>query len=208
MATPDEILAFWYEEPARNEEELWKKVKRWFNGGAAMDEAIRERFGHEVELALGGELDHWAETPRGLAALVLLLDQFTRGIYRDTARAFAGDRKAQALAKRAFDTGVDRELGWLEKQFLAMPFLHAEDRELQALAVATMERLHNEAPAELKKVFGAAVEQAHKYQEIIGRFGRFPHRNGFVGRESTADEVEFLKDWAAKAAPAATRDKL
>jgi uncharacterized protein (DUF924 family) len=208
MATPDEVLAFWYEEPAKNEEELWKKVKRWFNGGPAMDEAIRERFGHDVELALGGELDHWAETPRGLAALVLLLDQFTRGIFRDTARAFAGDEKAQALAVRAFDTGVERELGWYEKQFLAMPFLHAEKTELQARGVATMERLQNEAPPELTKMFVAGVEQAHKYQDIVGRFGRFPHRNGFLGRESTAEELEFLKDWASKAAPAAVRDKL
>ena len=207
MATPGDVLAFWFEEPARTDEDHRRKIKRWFNGGPAMDEVIRERFGREVELALEGKLDDWADTAAGTMALVLLLDQFTRGIYRDTARAFAGDARAQASAARAFDNGTDRELDWPEKMFLAMPFLHAENDALQSRAVATMERLQQEAPAEHKMMFAGAVEQARKYQDIIRRFGRFPHRNGFLGRESTPEEVEFLKDWATKAAPSTVKDK-
>lgn len=203
MATPDDVLSFWFDPPASTEAELWAKVKRWFNGGAEIDQQIRERFGADVELALEGKLDAWADTPRGLLALVLLLDQFTRGIYRDTPRAFAGDAQAQALAARAFDEGVDREFDWEQRQFLAMPFLHAESDALQARALSVMEQLHAEAPEAKKKFCAAGVEQARKYQEVIRRFGRFPHRNGALGRESTAEELEFLKDWAAKAPPKA-----
>jgi uncharacterized protein (DUF924 family) len=208
MAGIDEVLAFWFEQPPQSEQELWQKIKRWFNGGPAMDDAIRERFGTDVDLALAGKLDDWAQTPRGLSALVLLLDQFTRGIYRDTRRAFAGDQQAQSLALRAFDSGMADELGWFEKQFLAMPFVHAEDNALQARGVEVMERLHREAPELPKKSLEAGVQQARKYQDIIRRFGRFPHRNAFLGRESTPEEVEFLKDWAANRAPAAVRGKI
>src|SRR5262245_39873087 len=104
MATPDEVLEFWFGEPIETEEDAWKKLKFWFRGGPEVDQAILERFAKDVELALEGKLDDWAQTPRGILALVLLLDQFTRSIHRDTARAFAGDERAQALAKRAVDT--------------------------------------------------------------------------------------------------------
>jgi len=208
MATVDEVIAFWFEEPAQTEPELWQKVKRWYNGGSEMDETIRARFGADVDLALEGKHDDWAQTPHGLLALVLLLDQFTRGIYRDTPGAFAGDKQAQVLALRAFDAGMERDLGWYEKQFLAMPFVHAEDNALQARGVEVMERLMNEAPELPKKCLTAGAQQARKYQGIIQRFGRFPHRNGFLGRESTPEEVEFLKEWAANRAPAAVQGKI
>src|SRR5262245_61765835 len=115
MASTDEVLAFWFGEPLQNEEEMWKKVKFWFKGGSAVDEAIRERFGHDVELALEGGHEDWADTPRGLLALVLLLDQFTRALYRDSTRAYSGDERAQALAQRAFDAGLERGLELFEK---------------------------------------------------------------------------------------------
>src|SRR5262245_35093347 len=106
MATPEEVLAFWFEEPTQAEADLWRKIKRWFRGGAELDQAIRDRFGADVELALEGKLDGWAETPGGMSALVLLLDQFTRSIYRDSPRAFAGDARAQILAQHAFHMGL------------------------------------------------------------------------------------------------------
>ncbi len=208
MATPDDVLEFWFGEPIGTEEELWRKVKFWFKGGPAVDEVIRERFGTDVDLALEGKLEDWAGTPRGVLALVLLLDQFTRGIYRDSPRAFAGDERAQALAQRAFDGGMERDLAIFEKQFLAMPFLHAEDPALQARALEQAQRRLAEAPESQKRFFSDGIEQTRKYQEVIRRFGRFPHRNAVLGRESTPEEAEFLKDWAAKAAPTGVREKL
>jgi uncharacterized protein (DUF924 family) len=206
MVTADEVLDFWFERPAQDEAAFRKKVQRWFMGGPAGDEEIRKRFERDVELALEGKHDDWANSPRGLLALVLLLDQFTRSIYRDTARAFAGDQRAQSLTARAFDSGFDRELDWEQKQFLAIPFLHAENAALQARFLEIMARLQSEAPELHKKAYDTGLEQGRKYQDIIGRFGRFPHRNAFLGRQSTPEEEAFLVDWAAKAAPRGVRE--
>ncbi len=201
MSRSDDVLAFWFGAPGSAADEQLAKVRRWYAGGEAMDRAIRDEFEHDVEQALLGALAGWAADPHGRVALVLLLDQFTRTLYRDTPRAFAGDPAAQALAVEAFDQGIDRELALDERNFLVMPFLHAEDLGLQERAIGLMDRIVADAPLELRTVYSMGIEQSRKYRDVIARFGRFPHRNAVLGRESTPEELEFLKDWAAKQPP-------
>ena len=206
VSTPDDILAYWFEgAPAADAAALKRKMQRWYMGGPGLDAEIKERFGADVERALSGELDDWAGTPRGRLALVLLLDQFTRNVYRETAQAYAGDAKAQALATEAFDQGLDRDLDLEMRQFLMMPLVHAEDLTLQERACQLMAALVEEAPVELRPAYGMGIEQTRKYRDVISRFGRFPHRNGVLGRTSTPEEKAFLRDWGDKMAPSAMR---
>lgn len=197
----DEVLEFWFDRPATTTEEYGRKVKRWYMGGTALDAEIRERFAALVERALAGGLDDWTQTARGRLALILVLDQFPRSISRDTPAAYAGDERAQALAVEAFDRGVDRELSIEERQFLTMPFLHAEDLALQERGVAAMDALVADAAEFQKPMLAMGVEQSRKYRDLIARFGRFPHRNALLGRTSTPEEQAFLVDWQKKMPP-------
>jgi uncharacterized protein (DUF924 family) len=197
----DDVLAFWFGEPATTAEEHGRKMRRWFMGGPEFDAEIRERFAPLVERALAGELDDWAQTPRGRLALILLLDQFPRSIYRNDPRAFSGDTRAQALSVEAVDRGLDRELSIEERQFLTMPLLHAEKLELQERGVAAVGQIDADATGIKKQFTAMGVDQSRKYRDIIARFGRFPHRNAVLGRTSTPEEQAFLVDWDQKMAP-------
>lgn len=201
MSSADEILQFWFGTPARDAGELGQKIKRWYQGGAEMDAEIERRFGETVEQALAGKLDQWAADTRGRLALIILLDQFTRSLFRDTPRAYAGDEVAPRLALELFDQELEEELSIPERNFVIMPLLHAEDLALQERAVAEMARLFDRVDESMRPIWAMGLEQTHKYRDIIRRFGRFPHRNAILGRESTPEEVAFLRDWEAKAAP-------
>ena len=200
----DEVLEFWFEKPATTTEEYGRKIRRWYMGGAALDEQIRERFTSLVESALAGALNDWPQTPRGRVGLILLLDQFTRSIYRDDPRSYAGDERAQALAVEAFDRGIDRELSIEERLFLTMPFLHSEDLALQERGVVAMEAIVADAAEFQKPMLAMGTEQSRKYRDLIAQFGRFPHRNVLLGRTSTPEEEAFLLDWEQRRAPAGT----
>jgi uncharacterized protein (DUF924 family) len=197
----DEVLEFWFEKPATTAEAYGRKIRRWYMGGPTLDAEIRQRFASLVERALVGELDEWASTPRGRLALILLLDQFTRSIFRNDERTYAGDTKAQVLAVEAVDRGLDRDLSIEERQFLIMPLLHAENLSLQERAVAEMDRIVADAADFQKGTVSMGIEQARKYRDIIARFGRFPHRNQILGRQSTEEEKAFLVGWEEKMKP-------
>ena len=197
----ENVLEFWLGAPATNVGELRAKIKRWYMGGPGVDAEIRERFAPLVERALAGELDDWTATPRGQLALIILVDQFTRSVYRDDPRTYAGDPKAQALAVDAFDRGLDRELAIEEQNFLRMPLLHAEDLALQDRAARETTRFYAAVPEWSKPVWAMGVEQGEKYRALIAKFGRFPHRNAILGRTSTPDEEAFLVDWQQKMPP-------
>jgi uncharacterized protein (DUF924 family)/glutathione S-transferase len=199
--SPEDVLGFWFGTPAASEAELMSKVQRWFMGGPALDAEVKTRFGVTVEAALSGKLDAWSETPRGRLALVLVLDQFTRNLFRGDPRTHAGDPKAQRLALEAFENGDDRGLAHLETMFLSMPFTHSEDLTLSKRGAEIAVRLAATAAPELARVSAMHVEQTHKYVNVITRFGRFPHRNALLGRDSSVEEQAFLVDWAAKAPP-------
>ena len=171
----DEVLRFWFEELTPDD---------WFGGGDAVDERIRERF-----LALHESLrervpESWRATPRGMLAAVIALDQFPRNLYRGDPRAFAADPAALALATEAIERGLDRAMSVDERKFLYLPFEHSEDPAVQARSVELFAALQNE------DTLGYAL----RHKEIIDRFGRFPHRNEVLGRESTPEEIEFLKE--------------
>jgi len=206
MSRAEDVLAFWFEgidgtDPGR----YIARIPFWFGGGPEVDALIREKFGADVARAENDELDDWATTPRGRLALILLLDQFTRNIHRGSAESHDMDPKAQRLTVEGIEAGMDRALAPAERTFFYMPLLHAEDLALQDRAVEVFTRLRDEVPEPLQKAFGASVEQSTKYRAIIAEFGRFPHRNALLGRPSTAEEIEFLKDWAEKARPAIAR---
>lgn len=166
---------------------------RWFEPNVAFDQSLRERFGHLVERALGGDLTDWEPQPRPRLALVLLLDQFTRNTFRGSARAFAGDARAVSLAEDAVATGLDTRLTLCERSFLYLPFEHAEDRELQGMSLGCFQGLLEDAPSTACQHYRETLEFARRHQRVIARFGRFPHRNAVLGRISTAEEADFLK---------------
>jgi uncharacterized protein (DUF924 family) len=167
---------------------------RWFRGGAALDQHIGQRFGQSVASALQGGLAHWEAKPTELLALVILLDQFTRNIYRGTAQAFAGDARAQRLSLTALANKHDQLLPWVGRLFLYMPLMHAESPALQTECVSRFENLLAQAPEPLKEQIAGHLPFARQHQSIIERFGRFPHRNAALGRSSTPEEDLFLKD--------------
>ncbi len=182
---PADILAFWFGRPGEPEHSRPRGV--WFSKDAAFDDEIRRRFLPSVEAALAGQLAHWAATPDGLLALLILLDQFPRNLFRGTAQAFAGDAQARQLAAVAIDQGWDAPLAAVEKLFVYLPFEHSEslaDQERSLALFAAMAAAHAGNDGFL--------DYARQHHEIIARFGRFPHRNAALGRPSTPAEVEFL----------------
>lgn len=179
----DEVLAFWFGDPPPTEARA-----EWFGKDPAFDARIRERFGATLDAALQGGLRAWDATPPGALARIVVLDQFTRNAFRDTPRAFAGDALALAAAEALVARGDDRVLGPWQRQFVYLPFEHAEDRAQQQRALELFAALAAEHPqtAEL-------LVWAQKHQAIVERFGRFPHRNGILGRPNTPEEEDFLR---------------
>ena len=201
-ATIDDVLTFWFgNAPATNADEFGAKMKRWYLGGEVEDAAIRARFAGTIEQALAGELDAWAETPRGRLALVILLDQMTRSVFRDTARAFAGDARAQALAAGALTAGLESALDFEQRHFFYMPLLHAESSALLDRFNELFPQALARVPDWARPLLGDGLEQGTKYRDVFARFGRFPHRNQALGRRSTPEEVEFLATWGARRRP-------
>jgi prolyl oligopeptidase len=161
----------------------------WFTKSEATDREIAQRFGALIERALRGELADWAAQPRAALAQILLLDQFTRNVFRDTPRAFAGDARALRAATAMVGARQDEDLPAQWRAFVYMPFEHAEGLAMQDEAVRLFTRLAAEAP-ELQQM----LAYAHKHRAVVDRFGRFPHRNAILGRQSTPEEVAFLRE--------------
>ncbi|MGA8165191.1 MAG: DUF924 family protein [Waddliaceae bacterium] len=188
-----EILTYWFgtlTDPADDSPK--EKRDAWFAGGPRVDKEIKTRFEPLVQRAGAQELEGWSTTARGRLALIILLDQFPRNIYRGTPHAFAFDSLSLKLAKEGIELGQDRLLFPVERMFFYLPFMHAEDKELQEFSAALYEELLHEAPKGLKERFARSVHYADRHREIIDRFGRFPHRNAILRRESTPEELDFL----------------
>jgi len=188
----DEVLSYWFGAPAQTAADLEQKKGVWFTGSDAVDREIRARFGNLVAKARAGELASWTETPRGTLALMVLLDQFCRNLFRGTPDAFSHDPICLEIARRGFDTGFFDPLDVIERMFVALPFRHAEevDAQKRGVALAVKDAM---AGAPFQRDFLVySVDWARKHLDVIVRFGRFPHRNKAVGRVSTADEIEYL----------------
>lgn len=181
-----QVLDFWFGSP--DDPQYGKPRNEWFRKDAAFDAQIKQRFGGLIEQALAGELSGWADDAHSALAQVIVLDQFTRNSFRDTARAFAGDARALAAAQAMVVRGQDRQLIGVQRQFVYLPFEHAEDLAQQRRAVELFGQLEQQEPA-----LAGLKEWAVKHQVIVERFGRFPHRNSALGRQSTPEEVAFLQ---------------
>lgn len=180
---PDQILDFWFGQPGTDDH--GKTRDEWFRKDPVFDAAIRECFGAAIEAALTGGFVEWS-SPRAALARILLLDQFTRNAFRDTPRAFAGDALALALANAAVARGDDAPLIPVERQFMYLPFAHAESLPAQARALELFERLRDTSD------LTEPLAWARRHARVIQLFGRFPHRNVILGRESSAEEIAFL----------------
>jgi uncharacterized protein (DUF924 family) len=192
----EEILSYWFgpswDDPSRTGEMsgLW-----W--GGKEHDPVISERFGATVAEAERGELDGWAETPEGGLALVIVVDQFRRNVFRGKPEAFADDPRALSVSLRSQDEGWDRELPAVPRVFLYMPMQHAEDLSIQDRSVRVFQALADEQDEERRKMFQGFAGFAVQHRDLIAQFGRFPHRNPILGREPTAEETAFLEGGGA-----------
>ncbi|HEY4137949.1 MAG TPA: DUF924 family protein [Casimicrobiaceae bacterium] len=175
-----EILEFWFGEPP-----LTERVE-WFRKDPAFDATIRERFGPTIAAACAGAFGEWCHDPHGALARVIVLDQFTRNVYRGTPAAFSGDARALATAEHAVAGGFDQRLGGHERSFLYMPFVHSEDHAMQDRAIALFTALAAATGLD------SPLPWTKRHADVIYRFGRFPHRNAILGRASTPDEIAFL----------------
>lgn len=186
MARSDEILFFWFGEPRDDQAYYDEWRSRWFNANPHFDQEVRDRFTADYQQASTRQLTAWREEPRSGLALVLLLDQFPRNMFRGHSQAFATDALAREVATHLIQTGFDRLLLPIERAFVYMPFMHSETLADQRSAIALFQQLAQE------REYLSFVTYAIKHLEVIERFGRFPHRNAILGRPSTPEEAESL----------------
>lgn len=173
ISTKEEVLAFWFDEIS---------PEQWFKKDKNFDAMLTKRAGTTVGKALNGQIDNWAETANGATALVIVLDQFTRNIFRDTPQAFSGDEIALVVSLKSINSDWFGELPSMHNHFLLMPMMHSEDILIQEKSLPLFEMHTNEL----------THEYAVKHRDIVAKFGRFPHRNAILGRPSTPEELEFL----------------
>jgi uncharacterized protein (DUF924 family) len=191
--TSDEVLVFWFGTHAGDTGTAAAQKKLWWAKDAIVDAGIRERFGAAVAAAAAGAHREWAQTSRGRLALILLFDQFPRNIHRDTPQAFAHDALALRLALDGIAAGADRALRAIERVFFYLPLEHAESVEMQERSVELFTVLAASVPEADRPVFAGYLDYALRHRDVVRRFGRFPHRNRILGRASTPEEIEFLK---------------
>jgi uncharacterized protein (DUF924 family) len=182
---PQEVLDFWF--GCEDEEGYGEFREAWFTKDAKFDREVRDRFEDVYEEAATGKLDHWKEEARSCLALIIVLDQFPRNMFRGDPRTYTADEKARAAARYAIEHAYDRELSSFQRMFVYLPFEHSEDLEDQRFSVELFRGLAAEMGSE--DLLGYAV----RHMEIIERFGRFPHRNEVLGRTTIPEKAEFLR---------------
>jgi len=174
LETSEDILAFWFSDRVR---------PLWFNSTLAFDDELREKYLETYQAALNGQLSDWEDSPRGALALVICLDQFPLNMFRGNPESFEGEEPARLASKRAIAKGFDQSLDGWQKAFLYLPIMHSEDLGDQDYVVSLF------VAAGMEENVG----YANRHREIVRRFGRFPHRNGILGRESTPEELDYLQ---------------
>ena len=188
----NELLDFWFGTSARDADVILQRGSLWFGGGTDVDASIRTRFGELREAAITGLLDDWLAFAHGRLALLILVDQFSRNLFRANAHAFAHDGLARAWCDQGLDAGVDRDLRPIERVFFYLPLEHSEVLADQQRSVALFRALLDEVDADVRRTFANFLDYAQRHRDIIARFGRFPHRNTALGRASTTQEIAFL----------------
>jgi uncharacterized protein (DUF924 family) len=191
MSLTEDILNFWFEGTDLTRE--MEKRTLWFKSTSEFDQAIHDNFTQAYEDAAAGRLDDMKESQSGCLALIIILDQFSRNLFRNDAKAFAADAKAREFARHALEQGYDQGIDQYARTFFYLPFEHSENLEDQVLSVKLF------APANNEDTSKAAIG----HHDAIAQFGRFPHRNAVMGRENTPEEEEYLKNppgWGKTAA--------
>ncbi|MBW2504927.1 MAG: DUF924 domain-containing protein [Deltaproteobacteria bacterium] len=189
-----EILGFWFGALLDRSVPISKERRAlWFAGRAATDQMIRDRFATTLNFALKNACQDWLAVPLARLAYIVLLDQFSRHIHRGTPAAFAGDQHALAASLAGMERGVDLELNPVGRAFFYLPLEHAEDLSFQERSVAAFDNLRTLASESQKGYFESFYDYAIRHRDVIARFGRFPHRNRILGRDSTLEERDFLK---------------
>lgn len=185
------VLSFWFGDIDQNGMSAPQQQALWFKKSAETDSAIREQFGPLYDKALADALQHWALEEQALIALIVVLDQFSRNLHRDSALAFSGDEKALALALGAIASGMHKQMPAIHRVFLYLPLEHSEQLDLQNQCVVLFEELARENARD--GAFEDFLRYAIAHRDVIRQFGRFPHRNAILGRVSTPEEQDYLK---------------
>jgi uncharacterized protein (DUF924 family) len=188
----EEIVNFWLGDSVKSPELADLQHEVWYRGGESLDTEIRNRFGETVVLARDGALGNWEESPQGALALVIALDQFTRNIFRGTLEAYSGDEPARGILTRALEAGHDQSLPCTGRIFLYHPFHHSECLAEQNRGVALLEALASTCEPHWKDYAQRSATGFSGHRNIVAKFGRFPHRNRTLGRQSTAAESDFM----------------
>lgn len=192
MANPDEVLEFWFADALESPAATDRRTAFWFRSDAATDSLIWELYGDTVTDAAAGHYDDWLQTARGRLALIIVLDQFPRNIFRGTAEVYRHDPLVISLAQAGVALGQLAGLTVPEQAFFLMPYQHAEDVEVQRAGVALMQAMVSEAPAQWQPTARVFADSAVRHHDIVENYGRFPHRNKVLGRSSTEAESRYL----------------
>jgi uncharacterized protein (DUF924 family) len=188
----ERVLAFWFKAHELSAPQIDGRMDIWFGEDPVFDHEIEKEFARDVEDASTGDIDYWAHQPKGRLALIILLDQFRRNIYRGTAEAFAKDKAALKLCVEGAMQKKDRDLTPIQRVFFYMPLQHSESRKVQAKSVEIFQRLANAVSPTYRETFETVAQFAELHHDIIQQFGRFPHRNKALNRKNTPEEEEYL----------------
>jgi uncharacterized protein (DUF924 family) len=186
------ILSFWFKEQELSAPQIDRRMEIWFGEDPVLDLEIEKEFSNEIEAASDGKLDHWAVDPYGRLALIILIDQFRRNIYRNSAEAFSKDKLALRLCVEGAMEKTDKGLTPIQRVFFYMPLQHSESSKVQAKSVELYDRLAETVSATERETFLTCAQFAELHKDIVDKFGRFPHRNKLLNRENTAEEAEYL----------------
>ena len=192
-SSPEDVHRFWFDDALYDVPAAEARRELWFRCAPSFDEEVRLRFEPTIAAAARGELSSWQESPQSCVALIIVLDQFPRNVFRNTAAAFENDALALRVTQRALAAGHLARLSVAESIFLLMPFQHVEDVALQREGLTWFDRLNDSASPEWRAFAGHSARSMRKHLEIVERFGRFPHRNVALGRTSTPAEREYLE---------------
>lgn len=193
MKDAEDILSFWFGEIDGEESFPEEKAKMWFSEDENVDSYIRQQFEDYLKSAQKGELSSWLKTPQGFLAYIILLDQFPRNMYRDKPEAYENDTLSLRASLEAIKLGFDKQLKPIERIFIYMPLMHSESLDMQKKCVRCFEELLQDTPEKIKDYIANSLHYAKRHMKMIERFGRFPYRNTTLGRESTPEEIEYLK---------------
>ena len=191
---PQDVIDYWLGDAETDPSAVRDRSKLWYGSSTEIDNQIRQNFGDALALAERGKLQQWLESPSGQLSLIILLDQFSRNLYRGSRDAWKNDARALDIATRCVDNNDHQGLSLFGRVFLYHPFHHAESTMAQEKAIFLFDELYRDAPPEWHSSLKGYVDFARSHRDIIRRFGRFPHRNKTLGRQSAAEEDEYLKE--------------